>query len=139
VSFHHSVKTRQRNDIHHSQISLLRPAEGQAILFPIFDSLKTRDSATTADKAELGGWDVVICNPPFFGSEAEMRDGTEAKAGNVPAVSGITLSGCGMKGDGLANKQGPTAAANELITRGGEVAFVDQMIDESVQLGEACA
>lgn len=33
----------------------------------------------------------------------------------------------------------PTAASNELITPGGEVAFVGQMMDESAELQERCA
>jgi methyltransferase len=38
----------------------------------------------------------------------------------------------------LTNFQAPTAAANELLTPGGEVQFVSQMITESVELQDRC-
>ena len=42
--------------------------------------------AVTGGTGNKGNWDIVICNPPFFGSEAEMKEGQEAKIGGVPAV-----------------------------------------------------
>lgn len=36
------------------------------------------------------------------------------------------------------SEQAPTAASNELITRGGEVAFIGRMIEESVETREKC-
>lgn len=42
--------------------------------------------AVTGGTGNKGNWDIVICNPPFFDSEAEMKEGQEAKIGGVPAV-----------------------------------------------------
>ncbi|KAI9638368.1 uncharacterized protein MKK02DRAFT_22258 [Dioszegia hungarica] len=124
VSFHHAVKTRLYNEILPASISILRPSPDQPILFPIFDGLansySTSREAGEGDSSskEADKWDFVICNPPFFGSEDEMREGREAKQKGAPAA--------------------PTASDNELITPGGEVQFVGQMIRESLQLREAC-
>ena len=97
ISFHHAAKTRQKNDIPYQRISLLRATESQPILFPIFDDLASRNrspegTSTSAgvgpdQKPVEGQWDIVICNPPFFASEQEMKEGQEAKIGGVPAVS----------------------------------------------------
>jgi methyltransferase len=108
ISFHHAVKTRQANDIAYTDISLLRPSPSKPILFPIFEDLSNRASGSASsaradvgavsagvsaaddgkERALKGGtWDIVICNPPFFASEAEMKEGREVKVGGVPAVS----------------------------------------------------
>ncbi|KAK1925018.1 hypothetical protein DB88DRAFT_525720 [Papiliotrema laurentii] len=62
--------------------------------------------------------DLVMCNPPFYASLQELEEGMERKT----------------KGPFAA----PTASNNELITRGGEVAFVGQMITESLRLMDQC-
>lgn len=36
--------------------------------------------------------DVMLCNPPFFASEEEMREGMEMKAGSAHAVGSSCLS-----------------------------------------------
>jgi methyltransferase len=77
VSFHHATKTRLANNIPSSSISIRRPTTDQPILFPIYDELAS---------SSAGKWDFVICNPPFFGSEEEMREGAEGKAKGAPAV-----------------------------------------------------
>lgn len=154
VSFHHSVKTRQSNNIPSTAISLLRPEADQLILFPIFDTLNRRlriddgDDvlANEGDQAANGAndkgmkqgerWDFIICNPPFFASEEEVRQGIGKKIDSAPAVS-LSLRSSWRRGDELIY-QAPTAAANELITTGGEVAFVSQMIAESLKLQETC-
>ncbi|KAG7905241.1 hypothetical protein KL906_005278 [Ogataea polymorpha] len=51
----------------------------------------------------------VVCNPPFYSSFDEMERRAEIKSG----------------------PRFPTAAANELVVEGGEVAFVHRMILES--------
>ena len=58
--------------------------------------------------------DITMCNPPFYASRQEMEEGMDIKAVGPHAA--------------------PTASSNELITRGGEVAFVSQMIAESMEL-----
>jgi methyltransferase len=60
--------------------------------------------------------DITMCNPPFYASRQEMEEGMDIKAVGPHAA--------------------PTASSNELITRGGEVAFISQMITESLELRE---
>lgn len=55
-----------------------------------------------------------MCNPPFYSSHEEMAQSAEAKA-RVPS------SVC-------------TGTEVEMVTPGGEVAFVTRMIEESLQL-----
>ncbi|KAJ9489619.1 hypothetical protein VN97_g3634 [Penicillium thymicola] len=55
-----------------------------------------------------------MCNPPFYTSSAELKQSAEQKEREP-------FSAC-------------TGAEMEMVTRGGEVAFVKQMIDESLQL-----
>ncbi|WVQ71056.1 hypothetical protein IAR50_000581 [Cryptococcus sp. DSM 104548] len=63
-------------------------------------------------------WDFTMCNPPFFESAEEMQEGIDLKEEGAHAA--------------------PTAADNELITRGGEVAFISTMIRESIMIGKSC-
>jgi methyltransferase len=60
--------------------------------------------------------DITMCNPPFYASRQEMEESMDIKAVGPHAA--------------------PTASSNELITRGGEVAFISQMITESLELRE---
>lgn len=55
----------------------------------------------------------TLCNPPFYASQTELESLRDQKASAAHAA--------------------PTAGANELVTPGGEVAFVGQMIDESME------
>jgi 23S rRNA A1618 N6-methylase RlmF len=54
-----------------------------------------------------------MCNPPFYKDEQDIQDSFEAKEDGPSAVC-----------------QG---SSNEMMTTGGEVQFVKQMVDESVQ------
>ncbi|WWD09200.1 hypothetical protein V865_007322 [Kwoniella europaea PYCC6329] len=105
VSHEHSLSVLSQNLISISSINVLRAPFSGPILFPILDD-------------EVQEWDLTICNPPFFGSEEEIREGQEGKELGAHAA--------------------PTAANNELITPGGEVAFVGKMIEESLKIGERC-
>ncbi|BGP19882.1 hypothetical protein JCM10213v2_008013 [Rhodosporidiobolus nylandii] len=58
--------------------------------------------------------DFTMCNPPFYSSDDEMASSLAAKELEPFAVC--------------------TGASNELLTPGGEVAFVSRMVEESVQL-----
>ncbi|CRL26544.1 S-adenosyl-L-methionine dependent methyltransferase, predicted [Penicillium camemberti] len=58
--------------------------------------------------------DFTMCNPPFYTSPDELKQSAEQKEQEP-------FSTC-------------TGADVEMVTRGGEVAFVKQMIDESLQL-----
>ncbi|OQD65770.1 hypothetical protein PENPOL_c005G06413 [Penicillium polonicum] len=58
--------------------------------------------------------DFTMCNPPFYASSDELKQSAQQKEQEP-------FSTC-------------TGAAVEMVTRGGEVAFVKKMIDESLQL-----
>lgn len=59
-----------------------------------------------------------MCNPPFYASAEEMVASVESK--QRPPFSACTGS------------------ANEMVTPGGEVAFVSRMIDESLSIQDEC-
>lgn len=59
-----------------------------------------------------------MCNPPFYASSEEMISSAESK--QRPPFSACTGS------------------ANEMVTAGGEVAFVSRMIEESIIIKEDC-
>lgn len=59
-----------------------------------------------------------MCNPPFYTSTADLQASAASK-------SRPPHSAC-------------TGADVEMVTPGGEVAFVSRMIDESKNLGERC-
>ncbi|GAA5888406.1 hypothetical protein JCM6882_008610 [Rhodosporidiobolus microsporus] len=61
-------------------------------------------------------FDFTMCNPPFYASEEEIASSLAAKELEPFAVC--------------------TGAENELVTAGGEVAFVSRMIEESLELGK---
>ncbi|BGP58034.1 hypothetical protein JCM8202v2_005691 [Rhodotorula sphaerocarpa] len=73
---------------------------------PIFPSAVT-ESATSID--------FTMCNPPFYSSAEEIASSQAGK-------ERLPFAAC-------------TGAENEMITPGGEVAFVARMIDESLHLG----
>ncbi|KAG0156180.1 hypothetical protein PDIDSM_3357 [Penicillium digitatum] len=60
--------------------------------------------------------DFTMCNPPFYTSSNELKQSAEQKEREP-------FSAC-------------TGAEVEMVTRGGELAFVKQMIDESLRLRE---
>lgn len=60
----------------------------------------------------------TMCNPPFYGSREEVQNSAEAKELGPSAVC--------------------TGADTEMITPGGEVAFIGQMVRESLRLGTRC-
>nr|XP_019014743.1 uncharacterized protein I206_00829 [Kwoniella pini CBS 10737]OCF53524.1 hypothetical protein I206_00829 [Kwoniella pini CBS 10737] len=104
ISYKYSLTVLSKNSIPSTSIEILRASSKQPILFPILDGNEE--------------WNLTICNPPFFGSEEEMKEGQNGKERGAHAAS--------------------TAANNELITPGGEVAFVGQMIEECLKSGERC-
>ncbi|KAE8166707.1 DUF890 domain protein [Aspergillus tamarii] len=66
------------------------------------------------DKLELEGLDFTMCNPPFYTSREELVSAAQAK--ERPPFSACT------------------GAEVEMVTQGGEVAFVSRMIEESLGL-----
>ncbi|BDU74130.1 ribosomal RNA large subunit methyltransferase F [Mesoterricola silvestris] len=65
-----------------------------------------------------------LCNPPFHGSPAEAREGTQRKWRNL-----------GRPGAPVLNFGG---RAGELWCEGGEVAFLSRLIEESAAAPQAC-
>ncbi|KAI0824476.1 S-adenosyl-L-methionine dependent methyltransferase [Trametes gibbosa] len=63
-------------------------------------------------------YDFTMCNPPFYGSREEVQQSAEAKETGPHAVC--------------------TGADVEMITPGGEAAFVIQMVNESLQARDRC-
>ncbi|TFK38853.1 hypothetical protein BDQ12DRAFT_82541 [Crucibulum laeve] len=63
-------------------------------------------------------YDFTMCNPPFYASLEEIEELALKKEAKPSAVC--------------------TGALTEMIYPGGEVAFVRQMVDESVKLGDKC-
>ncbi|KAK4048430.1 hypothetical protein OIV83_004776 [Microbotryomycetes sp. JL201] len=68
---------------------------------------------------KLVGHDIIdftMCNPPFYSSAQEMRESADNKQLDA-------FSAC-------------TGAENEMITPGGEIAFVSRLVEESLVIGE---
>lgn len=69
-------------------------------------------------------FEACMCNPPFHGSPAEAREGTQRKWRNLgrPAAPVLNFGGQGA----------------ELWCEGGEVAFVGRMVEESAARPDCC-
>ncbi|OCF38557.1 hypothetical protein I317_07667 [Kwoniella heveanensis CBS 569] len=115
VSYDHARCVLTSNTIPSSSVAIRKSPVAEPIFFPLLELAHGQDSK---ERGETHQWDLTICNPPFFGSEEEMQEGQDLKEQVAHAA--------------------PTAAHNELITPGGEVAFVSMMIEESIQLGDRC-
>ncbi|KAJ5105028.1 hypothetical protein NUU61_002375, partial [Penicillium alfredii] len=75
---------------------------------------KPEDNLFPLGKLDRGTLDFTMCNPPFYTSRDELIQSAEAKT-RPP------FSAC-------------TGTEVEMVTRGGEVAFVTRMIEESLRL-----
>jgi 23S rRNA (adenine1618-N6)-methyltransferase len=71
-------------------------------------------------------FDLTICNPPFHSSAAEAMAGTQRKTRNL---------GKNIGSKPVLNFGG---VATELWTAGGEMGFIERMIDESKQFAKQC-
>ena len=71
-------------------------------------------------------YDAVICNPPFYSSQEDADDHALSKLRNLKKVSEVdkNLNFGGKK--------------HELITKGGEYAFISKMINESAKIPTRC-
>ncbi|WP_306599328.1 23S rRNA (adenine(1618)-N(6))-methyltransferase RlmF [Geothrix sp. 21YS21S-2] len=69
-------------------------------------------------------FEACMCNPPFHGSPAEAREGTQRKWRNLGRSSAPVLN---FGGQGA-----------ELWCEGGEVAFVGRMVEESAERPDCC-
>ncbi|KAJ5927118.1 hypothetical protein N7516_008891 [Penicillium verrucosum] len=97
------------------------------------------------DKLGCQNLDFTMCNPPFYTSSAELKQSAEQKEREPFSVS-VTSSTSRAKQlyttrpiprayrSVLTYMKACTGAEMEMVTSGGEVAFVKQMIDESLQL-----
>ncbi len=77
-------------------------------------------------------FNLTMCNPPFHGSLEEANTGTQRKWQNL----GKGASKLGHKNQAPALNFGGQAA--ELYCAGGEVAFVNRMVNESAQFASQC-
>ncbi|CEQ42685.1 SPOSA6832_04516 [Sporobolomyces salmonicolor] len=122
----HSLSFAEKNVFENSllgQVSLFH-VEQQGRIFPpeVVESVETCAlSSLEAKQAdypldfEEDSIDFTMCNPPFYASQDEIAASLAAKELEPFAVC--------------------TGASNEMLTPGGEVAFVSRMIDESLSLG----
>uniref|UniRef100_A0A093XCN2 Putative methyltransferase-like protein C27D7.08c n=1 Tax=Talaromyces marneffei PM1 TaxID=1077442 RepID=A0A093XCN2_TALMA len=75
---------------------------------------KPNDPLIPIDRLDVDRLDFVMCNPPFYESEEELVSSARAK-------SRPPFSAC-------------TGAAVEMITPGGEVAFIESLVQQSLAL-----
>lgn len=68
-----------------------------------------------ANASSSSPFTFTLCNPPFYSSRDELEALRDRKSQSAHAA--------------------PTASQNELVTPGGEVAFVGRMMDESIEDG----
>jgi methyltransferase len=73
VSFTHAKSVLLTNSVSPSSIRLERSTPTDRILFPLF-------------RPDTPPFDFTVCNPPFFASEEEMREGQDRKAEGAHAV-----------------------------------------------------
>ncbi|EIW53771.1 uncharacterized protein TRAVEDRAFT_60998 [Trametes versicolor FP-101664 SS1] len=69
-------------------------------------------------ESDGAGYDFTMCNPPFYGSREEVQQSAEGKEHGPNAVC--------------------TGADVEMITPGGEAAFVARMVEESTRAQDRC-
>ena len=81
-------------------------------------------------------FDLTICNPPFHASSAD------AQAGSLRKWKNLGRSADGRRGSPAGDYAAPAlnfgGQAAELWCQGGEVAFIDRMIDASVAVARQC-
>jgi hypothetical protein len=77
---------------------------------------------------------ATMCNPPFYSSAAEMQESADFKQQGPSAVSAFER---GARYCSDCPSQVCRGTDGEMITQGGEEAFVGRMIDESCEAGRA--
>ncbi|ORY85965.1 hypothetical protein BCR35DRAFT_277643 [Leucosporidium creatinivorum] len=80
------------------------------------DRIDVRKVEALGSMFPAGNFDFTMCNPPFYSTAEEIADSLAAKELEPYAVC--------------------TGGANEMVTDGGEVAFVGRMVEESLTCGE---
>jgi 23S rRNA A1618 N6-methylase RlmF len=73
-----------------------------------------------------------MCNPPFYGSSDEIQAGIDNKIDDPAAVS-TANKGLLQKRNILSFYQICTGTESEMITEGGEIQFITNMIEESLK------
>lgn len=81
-------------------------------------------------------FDLTMCNPPFHRSLVEAQTGTQRKWKNLSKNASKTLGKTRPKAKSAALNFG--GQADELYCTGGEVAFIERMIQESAQFATQC-
>nr|CRX79130.1 hypothetical protein ls5930a1_00173 [Leucosporidium scottii]CRX79207.1 hypothetical protein ls5931a1_00046 [Leucosporidium scottii] len=80
------------------------------------DQVDVRKVQASGSMFPAGDFDFTMCNPPFYSGADEVSDSLAAKELEPYAIC--------------------TGGANEMVTEGGEVAFVGRMVEESLTCGE---
>ncbi|KAI5119688.1 hypothetical protein M0805_003575 [Coniferiporia weirii] len=106
TSFDSASRNVEQNGLE-TRITVLKTSPSKPLLAPLHSDSDTRYAFT-------------MCNPPFYGSAAEVARSADGKALGPNAVC--------------------TGAEVEMITPGGEEAFVQRMVTESLErrVGERC-
>ena len=107
-----SAKFNVKNNRFCDKIRLVLVQKSTPILANVFDYEKCARMLFIGF-AKIERLHFVMCNPPFFASLVEMED--HAKAKKQPPFSAVT------------------GTDTEMVTPGGEVAFISQMINESLE------
>jgi len=102
--------------VDYSNVTSFVAAAPLSLLGPIRIALEGEDEEITA-----GQLDFVMCNPPFFGSLKEIHAGSIKKDGSSSSSEGSA-----------ATPQTPHGCVDEVITPGGELAFVTAMVRDSL-------
>ena len=97
-----------------------------------FDSCVSPGYAETNLANLLRRLDFTMCNPPFYESQDELIASAEAKSRRPFSVGSNPVGFPGSQR--LILSQACTGSAVEMVTPGGEVAFISRMIDQSEKL-----
>jgi 23S rRNA A1618 N6-methylase RlmF len=77
----------------------------------------------------------VMCNPPFYENEDQIQTSRAMKEFDPPAVNSVFLNPHNSADPRPRKNKVCTGARNEMITDGGEIAFIRQILSESKELG----
>lgn len=139
-SLHQAAQNIQINASASTRVQLLKAFPDQ----PIFACLNAYQGKQYVIRPRYGRalvWndivllriDFAMCNPPFYESAEEMQQLSEQKDIGPSAVR-LSFSSRTRSIAYTILDQVCTGAATEMVTKGGEVAFVSQMVQESQAL-----
>ncbi|KAL0062983.1 hypothetical protein AAF712_010114 [Marasmius tenuissimus] len=113
-----NVKSNNLND----RIQILKASQTGPLLLPLFEGTQI--------------FDFTMCNPPFYSSAEDVAQSSEAKEFAPNSVK--TFFWVSPQLSSLFVRQVCTGAAIEMITEGGESAFVRRMMEDSIKVGTRC-